>query len=133
MRSRWLKLLSVLAVLPALLALVATSYAGARCSMDGILRQKCCCPAPAADAEVPASGTVQATPCCSREVVHVTRVPSEPRRTTTDSLVVQLVLPALPLLLAPAPDQGPQRTGFPPPETAPAGRRLLLSKQVLLI
>jgi hypothetical protein len=134
LRSRWSRLLSALAVLPALLFLLATSYAGSRCSMDGLLRQKCCCPvdqlADGARPEVPDSGTVAAARCCDREVVQVTKPPSEPRRTET--LVARLVLPAPAPLAQPAAPA--VRVVLAAADSGdPGGRDLLLCKRVLLI
>jgi hypothetical protein len=130
------RIFSAAVLLPLLLFAVAgTSAAGWRCSLDGVIRDHCCCPeADGDDQPADAQVAISAADCCSIEQQHSDKVPTDLVRATAAGVVPAFValpvsIQALPTASAVAHEARPPR---PPLRTA-HGRALLLHKQTFLI
>jgi hypothetical protein len=130
------RIFSAAVLLPLLLFAVAgTSAAGWRCSLDGVIRDHCCCPeADGDDQPARPQVAISAADCCSIEQQHNDKAPTDLVRATADGVVPAFV--ALPVsVLAPCTASGVAHGGRPPrdPTAAAHGRALLLRKQAFLI
>jgi hypothetical protein len=130
------RIFSAAVLLPLLLfALAGTSAAGWRCSLDGVIRDHCCCPgADRDDQPADSQAAISAADCCSIEQQQSDKAPTELVRATAAGVVPAFV--ALPVsVLAPPTPSAVAHGGRPPrdPTEAAHGRALLLRKQTFLI
>jgi hypothetical protein len=130
------RILGAAVLLPLLLFAVAgTSIAGWRCSQDGVIRDRCCCPE-ADDGDQPsdAGATISAADCCSIEQRHSEKVPTDLVRAPAAGLVPAFVALPVSTLAPPAP---PTFARDARPALVPLGAcegwALLLRKQAFLI
>jgi hypothetical protein len=101
------------------------------CSMDGALRDRCCCPgdadAAAAEENAPA---LDAPSCCALDRVEVAAAAAEPARTTTPHLAPVVWLEVTPSFARGLPPQPPTPA---PNAVVPEGPPLRVLKQAFLI